>query len=103
MRVSMIEEESRGGTDADRRGRSTSRPPWLMVEMSSSGSCWACSMRRSSGGSPASSWRYGPCARVTTRGEPMGRHTHSVAAHNAVYFGAERPSQVVLPVIPGDL
>lgn len=33
-------------------------------------------------------------------GEPMGRHTHSVVAHNAVYLDQARPSHVVLPVIP---
>jgi hypothetical protein len=33
-------------------------------------------------------------------GEPMGRHTHSIVAHNAVYCDAEHPSQVVLPIIP---
>jgi len=32
-------------------------------------------------------------------GEPVGRHTHSVTAHNAVYMDARRPSHVVLPVI----
>ncbi len=32
-------------------------------------------------------------------GEPMGRHTHSLVAHNSVYLEAGRPSQVVLPVI----
>jgi hypothetical protein len=33
-------------------------------------------------------------------GEPMGRHTHSVVAHNAVYLDRARPSHVVLPIIP---
>jgi predicted acyl esterase len=33
-------------------------------------------------------------------GEPMGRHTHSVAAQNTVYFDADHPSQVVLPIVP---
>lgn len=32
-------------------------------------------------------------------GEPMGRHTHTVVAHNVVYLDRARPSQVVLPVI----
>jgi putative CocE/NonD family hydrolase len=34
-------------------------------------------------------------------GEPVGRHTHSVRARNTLYFDRERPSSVVLPVIPG--
>ena len=33
-------------------------------------------------------------------GEPMGRHTHQVVAEQAVYVDAERPSRIVLPVIP---
>jgi len=33
-------------------------------------------------------------------GEPMGRHTHTVAAHNSVYLDRDHPSQVILPVIP---
>ncbi|MDQ3809531.1 MAG: CocE/NonD family hydrolase [Chloroflexota bacterium] len=33
-------------------------------------------------------------------GEPMGRHTHCVIAHNAVYVDDEHPSHVVLPIIP---
>jgi putative CocE/NonD family hydrolase len=33
-------------------------------------------------------------------GEPMGRHTHTLVAHNAVYCDAEHPSHVVLPIIP---
>jgi putative CocE/NonD family hydrolase len=33
-------------------------------------------------------------------GEPVGRHTHSVVARNAVYVDSAHPSQVVLPVIP---
>lgn len=36
-------------------------------------------------------------------GEPMGRHTHIVVAHNTVYCDAEHPSHVVLPVIPSRL
>ena len=32
-------------------------------------------------------------------GEPIGRHTHTVVAHNAVYVDAEHPSHVVLPLI----
>jgi uncharacterized protein len=34
-------------------------------------------------------------------GEPMGRHTHMVVAEQTVYADAERPSHIVLPVIPG--
>jgi uncharacterized protein len=34
-------------------------------------------------------------------GEPIGRHTHQVVAEQQVYADADRPSQVVLPVIPG--
>ena len=33
-------------------------------------------------------------------GEPMGRHTHTVVAHNMVYVDHARPSHVVLPIIP---
>jgi len=33
-------------------------------------------------------------------GEPMGRHTHQVVAHQAVYADADHPSHIVLPVIP---
>jgi predicted acyl esterase len=33
-------------------------------------------------------------------GEPMGRHTHQVAAEQTVYVDAEHPSHIVLPVIP---
>ena len=33
-------------------------------------------------------------------GEPMGRHTHSVLAHNSVWLGREHPSHIVLPIIP---
>ncbi|MGI9145438.1 MAG: CocE/NonD family hydrolase [Chloroflexota bacterium] len=33
-------------------------------------------------------------------GEPMGRHTHQLVAHNSVYFDRARPSHLVLPVIP---
>jgi len=33
-------------------------------------------------------------------GEPMGRHTHQVVAEQSVYVDADRPSHVVLPVIP---
>ena len=35
-------------------------------------------------------------------GEPMGRHTHQVVAEQAVYVDAQRPSRIVLPVIPGE-
>lgn len=33
-------------------------------------------------------------------GEPVGRHTHTVVAHNTVYLDRARPSHVVLPIIP---
>jgi len=33
-------------------------------------------------------------------GEPMGRHTHQVLAHNAVHLDDRRPSQVLLPIVP---
>lgn len=33
-------------------------------------------------------------------GEPMGRHTHSVVAHNTVYVDRSRPSHIILPIIP---
>ena len=33
-------------------------------------------------------------------GEPMGRHTHQVVAEQAVYVDSDRPSRIVLPVIP---
>jgi len=33
-------------------------------------------------------------------GEPMGRHTHSVLAHNSVWLDREHPSHIVLPIIP---
>ncbi len=33
-------------------------------------------------------------------GEPMGRHTHTLVAQNSVWCDAERPSRMVLPVIP---
>ena len=33
-------------------------------------------------------------------GEPIGRHTHTVVAEQAVHSDAEHPSHVVLPVIP---
>jgi uncharacterized protein len=32
-------------------------------------------------------------------GEPVGRHTHAVIAHNTVHVDAARPSRVILPVI----
>jgi uncharacterized protein len=32
-------------------------------------------------------------------GEPMGRHTHTITAHNTVYMGTAHPSHVVLPII----
>ena len=33
-------------------------------------------------------------------GEPIGRHTHQVVAEQTVFLDAERPSRIVLPVIP---
>ena len=33
-------------------------------------------------------------------GEPMGRHTHTVVAHNTVYMDRDHPSHIVLPIIP---
>ncbi len=33
-------------------------------------------------------------------GEPMGRHTHQVVAHQVVYVDVDHPSHIVLPVIP---
>ncbi len=33
-------------------------------------------------------------------GEPLGRHTHTRRAHNAVYVDAEHPSAVMLPIVP---
>jgi hypothetical protein len=33
-------------------------------------------------------------------GEPIGRHTHQVVAEQTVFVDAERPSHIVLPVIP---
>ena len=33
-------------------------------------------------------------------GEPIGRHTHQVVAEQTVYVDADRPSHIVLPVIP---
>jgi putative CocE/NonD family hydrolase len=34
-------------------------------------------------------------------GEPIGRHTHTVVADQTVFSDAERPSRIVLPVVPG--
>jgi predicted acyl esterase len=34
-------------------------------------------------------------------GEPVGRHTHVLSAHNAVYCDAAHPSHLVLPITPG--
>ncbi|MCC7371546.1 MAG: CocE/NonD family hydrolase [Chloroflexi bacterium] len=34
-------------------------------------------------------------------GEPLGRHTHTVVAHQTVFHDAARPSRVMLPIIPG--
>ena len=33
-------------------------------------------------------------------GEPVGRHTHSIVATNAVHVGGDTPSHIALPVIP---
>ena len=33
-------------------------------------------------------------------GEPMGRHTHTQTAKNSVFVDQQRPSHIVLPVIP---
>lgn len=33
-------------------------------------------------------------------GESVGRHTHTVVAHNTVYLDHSRPSHVMLPIIP---
>jgi hypothetical protein len=33
-------------------------------------------------------------------GEPMGAHTHQLVAHQTVFVDADRPSHVILPVIP---
>jgi putative CocE/NonD family hydrolase len=33
-------------------------------------------------------------------GEPMGRHTHTTVAHNAVYVDRAHPSQITVPIIP---
>jgi putative CocE/NonD family hydrolase len=33
-------------------------------------------------------------------GEPMGRHTHTLVAHNAVHLDASHPSRITLPVVP---
>ncbi|MFZ4662056.1 MAG: CocE/NonD family hydrolase [Caldilineaceae bacterium] len=33
-------------------------------------------------------------------GEPMGKHTHTVVAHNTLYCDSEHPSHVRLPLIP---
>jgi putative CocE/NonD family hydrolase len=33
-------------------------------------------------------------------GEPIGRHTHTLVAHNAVYLDQAHPSQVILPIVP---
>jgi putative CocE/NonD family hydrolase len=33
-------------------------------------------------------------------GEPLGRHTRTVVAHNTVYLDRQQPSHVVLPIIP---
>ncbi|MFC1887074.1 CocE/NonD family hydrolase, partial [Thermodesulfobacteriota bacterium] len=33
-------------------------------------------------------------------GEDIGFHTRSITAHNAIYHDAERPSHIILPIIP---
>jgi putative CocE/NonD family hydrolase len=33
-------------------------------------------------------------------GEPLGKHTHTVVAHQVVYHDAGRPSRIVLPIVP---
>jgi putative CocE/NonD family hydrolase len=33
-------------------------------------------------------------------GEPVGRHTHMLVARNTVHLSRERPSHVVLPIVP---
>lgn len=33
-------------------------------------------------------------------GEPLGRHTHVLRAHNTVHFGPDTPSHILLPVLP---
>ena len=33
-------------------------------------------------------------------GEPLGRHSHTVVAHQTLYHDAERASRVVLPIVP---
>jgi putative CocE/NonD family hydrolase len=33
-------------------------------------------------------------------GEPLGRHTRTAIAHNTVFVDADRPSHVVLPIVP---
>jgi putative CocE/NonD family hydrolase len=33
-------------------------------------------------------------------GEPVGRHTHTLVAHNAVHLDRDHPSQITVPIIP---
>lgn len=33
-------------------------------------------------------------------GEPLGRHTHTVVARNTVYYDAQHPSRITLPIVP---
>ena len=33
-------------------------------------------------------------------GEPLGRHTHTIVAHQTLFHDAMRPSRIVLPVVP---
>ena len=33
-------------------------------------------------------------------GEPIGRHTHAITADNTVFADRDRPSHIILPIIP---
>jgi putative CocE/NonD family hydrolase len=33
-------------------------------------------------------------------GEPVGRHTHTLVAHQTLYHDADRASRIVLPIVP---
>jgi putative CocE/NonD family hydrolase len=35
-------------------------------------------------------------------GEPMGRHTHTLVAHNGVHLDAAHPSHITVPVVPDE-
>ena len=37
---------------------------------------------------------------TTNTGEPLGRETHQIISQNTVYLDRNRPSQIILPVIP---